>query len=163
PGRWIAEAERGVLPELAERLGHAHGHGGLALAGGRRVDARDQHEPALRLAVRQGVEPDLRLVLAVQLDVVVAEPELGGDLGDRTELRGLRDRDVGGDLGGGRHESAAPNSGAASRAPNTRRALSVVRCAMSAREAPRARPRASATAGTNAGSFRLPRCGTGAR
>src|SRR5256885_341068 len=35
PERRLADAERGVLPEFPERLGHADGHGGLALAGGR--------------------------------------------------------------------------------------------------------------------------------
>src|SRR5436305_736682 len=73
------------------------------LAGGRRVDPGDEHQPACRLAARQGLEPDLRLVLSVQLDLVVGEPELGGNLGDRTELRGLGDRDVGGDLGRSGH------------------------------------------------------------
>src|SRR2546426_6495382 len=33
-----------------------------SLAGGGRVDAGDEHQPAVRRATRQGLQPDLRLV-----------------------------------------------------------------------------------------------------
>src|SRR5207244_2470902 len=40
----LANAERGVLAQLAQRLGDADGHGRLALARGGRVDPGAEHE-----------------------------------------------------------------------------------------------------------------------
>ena len=47
-----------------------------------------------RWALRD-LERDLRLVLPVQVEVVGAEAELGGDVDDWPQLRVLRDLDVG--------------------------------------------------------------------
>src|SRR3989441_1178981 len=97
--RRLADAVRGVLPDLSERLRHPDRHRGLPFARGRGVDPGDQHQSSCWLAARHGREPHLRLVLAVQLDLLVVEPQLGGDVGDRAQLGRLSDRDVGGYLG----------------------------------------------------------------
>ena len=66
----------------------------LPFAGGGRIDRRDEHEAARARALRD-LERDLRLVLAVQVEIVGAEAELGGDVDDGAQRRLLRDLDVG--------------------------------------------------------------------
>jgi hypothetical protein len=59
----------------------------LALAGLRRRDGRDAHDLGVR-CVGQAVdrpEADLGLVLPVQVDLVVLEAHLAGDVEDRPE------------------------------------------------------------------------------
>ena len=132
PERRLAHAEGRMLPELPERLGHAHRHGGLPLARGRGVDARDEDQAPLRLAARQRLQEHFRFVLAVQLDFVLLEAELGGDVGERAQPRGLGDRDVGRHLHGGHERSSTVGAGGAVRAPEataapkTRRAFAAV-------------------------------------
>ena len=65
----LAHAEHGVDAEPPERLREADRHRALAFAGRRRIDRRDEHEPAARRP-RRDLERQLRLVLPVQLDVV---------------------------------------------------------------------------------------------
>src|SRR5206468_230808 len=112
---------------------------------------RNEYEPAPRLAAVERREPHLRLVLPVQLDLLVVEPQLGGDVGDRAELRRLGDGDVGGNGGSGgsrgRHgHGASPGeSVASSRGPKTRRAFSVVRSPRASGDSPRRPASAAAT------------------
>src|SRR5882672_4726944 len=156
--RRLPHRENRVLAQFSQRLRDAHGDSGLAFAGRRGIDPGDQHEAALGLAPLQRLERDLRLVFAVRLQLVVRQAQLRRDVGDRPELRGLRDRDVGRDLGRGRGHSAR-----SMRCPKQRRAFSVVRFASVARSSPRNTAARSATARTKPGSLRLPRCGAGAR
>ena len=155
--RRLAHAQDRLLPQPAQCLRHTDRHGGLPLPRGRGTDAGDEHEAALRLAPLQGAQDDFRLVLAVQLDLLVLETQFGGDVGDRPELRGLRDRDIGGDFGGRRHSTAS------SRGPKHARAFSVVRRASAGSASPHSAAARAATSRTYAGSLRRPRYGTGAR
>ena len=50
----LADAHDHLLAQPAERLTHAHRHRALPLAGGRRVDAGHEHQPARRLAPGDG-------------------------------------------------------------------------------------------------------------
>ena len=84
--RRLADADDDLLAQPPERLRHADGDGALALAGRRRVDAGDEHEPALRLPLRDDLGRDLRLGAAVGQDVVGAEAELGRDVGDGAQV-----------------------------------------------------------------------------
>ena len=101
--RRLADAERGVLADLAERLRHADRDRRLALARRRRIDSGHQHQAASRLATRQRAKPHLRLVLAVQLDLVVVESQFRCDVRYRAQPRRLGDGDVGGYFGRGGH------------------------------------------------------------
>ena len=79
PQTRLAHAQHRVRSHAPQRLRQADAHGALALAGRRRTDRRDQHEPSLHRA-RRNLERDLRLVLAVQVEVVGAEAEIGARL-----------------------------------------------------------------------------------
>ena len=105
--RGLTQAEHRPLADLAEALRERDGGRRLALAGLRRRDRRDADE--LRVGLRrQPVEhrqPDLRLVVSVELDLVRLEADLGGDVRDRPELRGL------GDLEARQHDWIIPSPG----------------------------------------------------
>ena len=91
--RGLAQAEHGVAADVAEALRQRDGGRGLAFAGLRRRDRRDADELAVGPvgeAVEHG-QRDLRLVLAVEVDLVGLEPGGGGDLADRPEVRILCD------------------------------------------------------------------------
>ncbi len=139
PETRLADAEDRVLAEALQRLRQSDGHRRLALARRRGVDAGDEHETPLRRAALQRGQPDLRLVPPVQLELVVGQPQLGGDVRDGAQLRALRDFDVGRQLHGGGHES---------RAPNARWAFSVVSCPTASSGSPSACARAAATSRT---------------
>ena len=156
--RRLAQRQNGVLAEAAQRLRDAHGDGGLAFARRGGIDAGDEDEPAFAVALVQRAQRDLRLVLPIQLEVVVRQAELGGDVANGPQFCGLGDGDVGGNFGGGgshREESI--------REPKQRRAFSVVRRVSSSKLSPRSTAARSAMSRTKPGSLRLPRCGTGAR
>ena len=78
----LAQADDRVLADLVHRLGEADGGDRLALAQRRRGDGGDVDVLAVGLVLeaREDVEVDLRLVLAVQLEVVLLEPDLPGDV-----------------------------------------------------------------------------------
>ena len=155
--RWLAHREDCVLTQPAQRLRDADGHGRLPFPGRRGVDPGDEDELALGGASLERAHGNLRLVAAVQLELILREPELGRHIDNRPELRGLRDRDVGRDLHRRRHSDVA------TRAPKQRRAFSVVRSASASNDSPRRSAARWATSRVNAGSLRPPRCGTGAR
>jgi len=156
--RRLAHGQDGVLAEPPQRLGDAHGDRGLAFACRGRIDPGDEHEPALGGALLQRAQRNLRLVLPVQLELVVRQAQLGRDIANGPEFRGLSDGDVAGDFGGrGDHREESI------RAPKQRRAFSVVRRVRSSNRSPRNAAARSATSRTKPGSLRLPRCGTGAR
>jgi hypothetical protein len=89
----LADAEHRLLAEPSERLRHAHGDGALSLSGGRGIDPGHEHEPSAD-GPRSRLEGDLCFVLAVKVQVVDSEPELGGHVGDGARLRALGDLDV---------------------------------------------------------------------
>jgi hypothetical protein len=90
----LAHAEHRVLSELPQRLRQSDRDGALAFTRWRRIDRCHEDETSLHGTPRD-LEWDLRLVLAVQVEVIDAKPDLSGDVGDVTELRGLRDLDIG--------------------------------------------------------------------
>ena len=91
--RGLAQAEHRPLADLAQALRQRYRRRGLALARLRGRDRRDADE--LRVGLRgQPVEhgqSDLRLVVAIELDLGRLEADLGRDVRDRPELRGLGD------------------------------------------------------------------------
>ena len=91
----LAQAEHGVLAHLAEGVLEADGRGGLALAGRRGVDCGDENELALHGHVREGVDVDLRLVVAIELELLGTQASPLGDLGDRQHPGLLGNLDVG--------------------------------------------------------------------
>src|SRR5207247_8183607 len=74
--RWLPDRENRILAEFSQRLRDADGDGGFALARGRGVVAGNEHEPALGGPPVEGGDGDLRIVLAVEIDLVVARSEL---------------------------------------------------------------------------------------
>src|SRR5207245_8563419 len=103
-----------------------------------------KHETTLGVAGGPGREPDLRLVLALQLDLVLGEAQLRGDVGDGAQLRRLGDGDVGGNLGRRGHGSSRAKAWrrGASRRAVARFPWSVVRrCRATLRGCGRARRR----------------------
>ena len=98
PERGLAQAEHRLLADMVQRIGQAHGRRGLAFAGRRRRDRRDQDQLAVGLALQRldVVHRDLGLVVAVGVEVLRRDAELLlRQLHDRP-LRGLlRDLDVG--------------------------------------------------------------------
>ena len=92
----LSQAERGGFANGPEGVREADGRGGLALAGGSGVDGGHEDELALGGLVLEGVDVDLRLVVAVGNQLILGEPDLLGDLGDgeRVLLCFLRDLDV---------------------------------------------------------------------
>ena len=92
--RGLAQAEKRVLAHAAQGVRKAHRRGGLALAGGRGVDGRDQDELALLGQVLEAVDVNLGLVAAVALELLLREAGLGGHLGDGEHPCLLGDLDV---------------------------------------------------------------------
>src|SRR5262249_5249735 len=125
PERGLANAEHRLLAEIVERIGEADRGGGLALAGRRRGDRRNQDQLAVGSIFERldEIHRHLGLVVAVRLEVLRRDAELfARDVHNRPHLGRLRDLDVGsrievlrgGDrgLGGGslgrRHASLVP-------------------------------------------------------
>src|SRR5262249_24203354 len=105
-----------------------------------------------------GFSADLGLVAAIGKNVVRPEPDLRGHVLDGSKLCRLRNRYIRRNRG---HELVLPAY--CGRGPKTRTAFRPVRAISSSTEMPRTPAIFSATCRTNAGSFRLPRCGAGAR
>ena len=98
PERRLAQAEHRLLADVVERVAQADRGRGLAFAGRRRRDRRDQDQLAVLLALERldEVHRHLGLVVAVGLEVLRGDAELFlGDVEDRPLLGGLRDFDVG--------------------------------------------------------------------
>ena len=94
------------LPMQGHRLAETDRHRGLALAEGRRTDRRDDDVAGAGFVgeLLDGVELDLRDVLAVVLEEVATDPHLRRDLFDRLQL-GLA-----GDFQGTLHRVPAPSA-----------------------------------------------------
>ena len=95
--RGLAQGEHDLLADLRHGLGEADGGDGLALAQRRRRDGRDVDDLAVGLggeALEDGHVVDLGLVAAVQLELVLEDAGLGGDLLDGLEGGCLGDLDV---------------------------------------------------------------------
>ena len=106
----LADDRDHLFPQMgAEGLAQADGGGRLALAEGRRGDGRHVHVTALGAVLEpvEDVEVDLGLVLAVEVEVVLDEAELGGHFDDGVEGRRLGDVDVARDGLDGFHGHAA--------------------------------------------------------
>src|SRR6185436_19392493 len=99
-------------PDVVQSLGEADRRRRLALAEGCRRDRRDDDVlPARILALQplDALERHLGLRPAVRLELVLAQPQSGGDLGDRPGRHAPRDLEIrweaaggGGRRGGGR-------------------------------------------------------------
>src|SRR5206468_2864181 len=105
-------------PDPVQPLGEADGRRRLALAERRRADGRHDDVFAARVLGLDPLDPrdrDLRLRVPVWLDLVVAEPEIAGDLHDRPGGDRASDLEVGREGGCGHW---TPRVGvAAARAP----------------------------------------------
>ena len=91
----LAQRHDGVLADAVEAVAEADGGGGLAFAGGRWRDGRDQDQLAVGAVLQRAdvVQRDLRLVVAVGDQVLGRDAEaVLGEIEDRA-LRG-RPRDV---------------------------------------------------------------------
>ena len=120
PEARLPDTEDRVLAEALQGLRQPHRHRRLALSRRRGVDAGDEDETPLRRAALQHGQPDLRLVLPVQLEIVVGQAQIGGNVGDGAQFRTLRDLDVGRDLEGAGHVTGCSSSADERRAPNAR-------------------------------------------
>ena len=94
--RRLAQADRRALADKAQRVAEADRRRGLALAGRRRIDRRDQDQLAVGpLGERiEKIEIDLGDVPAIGMKRRFRDAELGGDGPDRFELGGLSDFDI---------------------------------------------------------------------
>ena len=95
--RRFAQADERLLPDAVQRVAEPDGRRRLALARRRRADRRHQDQLAVRAVLQRGqvVQRDLRLVVAVGLEVFVGDAEtLLGEGDDALERRTLRDVDV---------------------------------------------------------------------
>ena len=157
--RRLPDADYGLLAQAAHGLSHAYGDGGFPFSRRRGVDAGHQNQSPGRLPLGDGLCRDLGLVPPVRQELIWTEAQLGGHFADGTELGCLGDLDVSWDLGHLRDGSSPGfNLG-----PNTRAAFAPVYSSISCNDRPRTSARRAAVLSTNAGSFRRPRWGTGAR
>ena len=93
PERRLAQRQHRLVAERAEALRQRDRRRRLPLARGRRRDRGDVDQLRVRPvgeAVDDG-EVDLALVAAELLELVGLDARIGGDVGDRTQLRGLGD------------------------------------------------------------------------
>ncbi len=95
--RRLTEADARPLADPVQGVAQPDAGSGFAFAGGRRRDRRHQHQLADRCAGQATIQVQrhLGLVLAVMLQVLVANAQLGGNLLDRQHLRGAGNLDVG--------------------------------------------------------------------
>ena len=87
----LAQDHYVLRADMAHRLGEAYGHRGLALAGLRRRHCGDydQLPIGLVLPVLQYTGTEFSLILPVEFDVVLGQPEARSDLGDWFKLGSL--------------------------------------------------------------------------
>jgi len=90
---WFADTERDLLAHAPQRLRKTNGHGALSFARGRWIRRGDDDETSAHRALRD-LERNLRLVLAVEVELIALEAKLGGDVLDGTHLHALRDFDI---------------------------------------------------------------------
>ncbi len=128
--RRLAQRDRRLLPLPREGVREADARRRLALARRRRVDGGDKDELAVRavLDALPRLRRDLRLVLAVELELVLLDAQLCGDLADRAHRGFLCDFYIGFHCDhpfprGARPRLPQPPAGAARRLnPSVRRA-----------------------------------------
>ena len=94
--RGLAQRADGLLADLVQAHRETHVGRGLALAGRSGRDGGAEHQLAVRTILQavEDVQVDLGLVLAVGIQVVRAEPQPGGDLGDRDHRGFACDLDI---------------------------------------------------------------------
>ena len=91
----LSKAEDGIPLAQIQGVGQTHRDGRLPLAGRRRADTGNQNESAFGSTLRFGdVERNLRLVVAVRLNVLRLEPDLRSDLLNGAEFCFLGDFDI---------------------------------------------------------------------
>ena len=98
PERRLADVDRGLLADVVEALGEPDRGRRLALAERRRGDRGHDHVLAARtlgLEPADRLERDLGLRRPVQLELVVGDPEVAGDVDDRARRDGAGDLEVG--------------------------------------------------------------------
>ena len=95
--RRLADGHGRALANPPERVAQPDRGRRLAFAERRRGDRRDNDVLRLRPAFQlvDGVQPDLRDVMAVRLQQVLADAHTGGDLGHREQARAASDLEVG--------------------------------------------------------------------
>ena len=93
---WLAQGDHGLLADAIEAVAQANGRRRLALAGGRRIDRRDQDElPSfLEFEACEIVETHLGFGMAVGDQVLLRNAQLLADLHDRLHFGFARDLDV---------------------------------------------------------------------
>ena len=94
----LAQAEHRLFADLVERVGQSHRGRGLALAGRRRRDRRDQDQLAVRPVLERldVIHRHLGLVVAVGFEIFRRDAEFFlGEFHDRPRLGGLGDFDIG--------------------------------------------------------------------
>ena len=92
--RGLAQADHCLLPDLVQAIGQTNRGRGLALAGGGWADGGDQDQLGLPGQLADLGQIQLRLVLAVQLQVLRVDAGLRRDLRDLLHLVGLGDLNV---------------------------------------------------------------------
>jgi hypothetical protein len=96
PERGLADAHHRLLADPAQPVAKPDRRRRLALACGRRVDRRHQHEPPVAppRETRDELGPDLRLVVAIGQKRLGRNPELRPDFLDGPLLGGARNLDI---------------------------------------------------------------------
>ena len=95
--RGLAQARDGLFAEPIQRVGEAHGGGGLALAGGGRADRGHEDQPAVRFILQavDVVQRELGLVVSVRREVLRGNPVLiPGQVNHGPHGRLARDFDI---------------------------------------------------------------------
>ena len=96
PQRGLPETHGRALAQPVQRVAQTHGRGGLSLAGGRRIDRRDQHQFSGGItgqAVAK-TQRNLGLVPAVDLQLIFGYAQLSTDLADMKQIGLPRDFDI---------------------------------------------------------------------
>ena len=96
PSEGSRRVQIAFLPILRRPIDRPDVGGGLALAGRGGRDGGAEHQLAVRAVFEtiEDVQVDLGLVLAVEVQIVRAQPQAGGDLGDRDHCRFACDLDI---------------------------------------------------------------------
>ena len=92
--RGLPQADEGTLADLVEAVGETHRGGGLALTGGGGADGGDQDQLGLAGQLADLGQVQLGLILAVELQVLLVDAGLCGDLRDLLGLILLGDLNV---------------------------------------------------------------------
>ena len=96
PERGLPQGDDSLFPESGKSLPQSHGDRGLSLPGGSRVDSRHKDQPSLRILLDLLYVSfrKLRLIPAVNLQILLSDSDPLRHLRDRGKLRRLGDLNI---------------------------------------------------------------------